>query len=194
MTSKDLKMISIERLDKKLLGSRWSIALITCLLFNLLMGVLSGTSFGIATIFIHGALNCGISFFFLKMIRSDDELNVGDLFCGFKENYTKNLLLGFLNLLFILLWSLLLVIPGLVKIYSYSMTYYISIDNPQLEPIDCITRSRELMDGNKKRLFYLHLSFIGWLLLSALTGGIVFLWVAPYIKGAEAAFYEDLIS
>jgi uncharacterized membrane protein len=101
-------------------------------------------------------------------------------------------LLGFLKNLFIILWSLLFVIPGIVKTYSYAMAYYIKYDHPEYNWKMCIDESRRMMDGHKWRLFCLHFSFIGWELLGALAFGIGTLWVTPYKQAAEANFYDDL--
>ena len=73
------------------------------------------------------------------------------------------------------------------------MSYYILADNPTLTQSEARRRSEQLMNGHKFRLFCLHLSFIGWYLLSALTGGILLFWVIPYVQVATAAFYDDLI-
>ena len=98
----------------------------------------------------------------------------------------------FLMGLFILLWSLLLIIPGIIKAYSYAMTPYILDEHPELSANDAIDRSRAMMKGHKFDLFWLQLSFIGWVLLGFLTFGIGYFWLAPYIDTAQAAFYQDL--
>lgn len=90
------------------------------------------------------------------------------------------------------LWSLLLLIPGLIKAFSYAMTPFILEDNPELSGVEAIHRSRMMMKGHKFDLFWLWLSFIGWFLLSILTCGIGFLWLVPYMETAQAAFYEEV--
>ena len=92
----------------------------------------------------------------------------------------------------ILLLALLFVIPGLIKSYSYAMTFYIMADNPGIDGNEAITRSRQMMDGNKWRLFCLDFSFIGWIILCMLTFGILFFYVGPYMEAAHAAFYQSL--
>ena len=89
-------------------------------------------------------------------------------------------------------WSLLFIIPGIVKAFSYSMTPFILDEYPELTPVEAIHRSRMMMKGHKFDLFWLYLSFIGWAILSVITCGIGFLWLAPYIQTAEAAFYEEV--
>lgn len=95
--------------------------------------------------------------------------------------------------LYILLWSLLLIIPGIMAAYSYAMTPYILAENPDMTAGEAIARSKELMAGNRWRLFCLQFSFIGWSILAALTLGIGNLWLTPYTHAAEAAFYRDLV-
>ncbi len=97
-----------------------------------------------------------------------------------------------LMILYVTLWSLLLFIPGIIKSYSYAMTYYILVERPELSANQAIDESRRLMKGHKFDLFYLDLSFIGWILLSMLTCGIGLLWVMPYWVTARAAFWEDI--
>lgn len=97
-----------------------------------------------------------------------------------------------LMILYVALWSLLLFIPGIIKSYSYAMTYYILVERPELSANQAIDESRRLMIGHKFDLFYLDLSFIGWILLSMLTCGIGLLWVMPYWVTARAAFWEDI--
>ena len=90
------------------------------------------------------------------------------------------------------LWSLLFIIPGIVKGYAYSMTPFIMAENPDMSANDAITASRQLMDGHKGELFMLDLTFIGWDLLAALTFNLGHLALNPYRNAAHAAFYKDL--
>lgn len=98
---------------------------------------------------------------------------------------------------YVQLWFLLLIVPGIVKTFSYSMTSFIAIDHPDWTASQCITESRRIMDGNKWRYFCLMFSFIGWylLLIPAVTlpcGGFAQLFLQPYVLTASAAFYEDI--
>ena len=94
---------------------------------------------------------------------------------------------------FLALWYCLLFIPGIIKSYSYMMVPYIVNDNPELSAKEVITRSREMMNGNKWRAFLLDLSFIGWVLLSLMTCGIVGVFYSePYRRSARAALYLEL--
>lgn len=94
--------------------------------------------------------------------------------------------------IYIMLWSMLFLIPGIIKAYSYAMTPFILVEHPELSVNQAIDLSRKLMKGRKFDLFYLQLSFIGWILLSILTLGIGLLWLMPYMEGAQAAFYADV--
>lgn len=98
----------------------------------------------------------------------------------------------FLRGLFILLWSCLLFVPGIIAAFRYAMAPYILYDNPHMSGYEAIEKSKEMMQGNKWRLFCLSFSFIGWGLLAALTLGIGMLWLVPYQEASYAAFYQTL--
>ncbi len=97
-----------------------------------------------------------------------------------------------LQWVYIYLWTLLLIIPGIIKSFSYALTPYVLKDNPNLSYNAAIEESMRLMNGNKARLFWLMLSFIGWLILSIFTCGLGMLALIPYFYTTVAAFYEDL--
>lgn len=90
------------------------------------------------------------------------------------------------------LWSLLLLIPGIIKAFSYAMTPFIIEEYPELSSTEAIHRSRMMMRGHKFDLFWLELSFIGWGFLCLLTAGIGFFWLIPYMETSIAAFYEEV--
>jgi uncharacterized membrane protein len=108
------------------------------------------------------------------------------------KNFGNVFIASLLQTVFLFFWTLLFWIPGFVKSYSYAMTNYILIDNPNLTGNEAITESRKLMNGNKMKLFLLDLSFIGWYFLTGLTFGILLLYVAPYHQAARARFYESI--
>lgn len=124
-------------------------------------------------------------------INSDNRVLSNTFSIGFGR-YGHNVLGILLMDLFIFLWSLLLIIPGIIKAYSYAMTPYILVDEPELSANQAIEKSMAMMKGHKFDLFYLHLSFIGWIILSIITCGIGLLWLLPYMYVAQAAFYSDL--
>ena len=90
------------------------------------------------------------------------------------------------------LWTLLLIIPGIIKAFAYAMTPYILDEQPELSTTEAIHRSRLMMKGHKFDLFWLILSFIGWSILAVFTLGIGFLWLCPYVQTAMASFYEEV--
>ena len=116
------------------------------------------------------------------------KVSVGDIFVGFKK-LGGTLAVYLLTYLFTFLWTLLFIIPGIIKGYSYSMAMYIYKDHPELSAKECINLSKQMMDGQKWDLFCLHISYIGWILLSILTCGILFLWVMPKLQQANYLFY-----
>ena len=94
--------------------------------------------------------------------------------------------------IFIFLWSLLFLIPGIVAAYRYSMALYIMVDEPGLGVMDCIRKSKRITAGRKLELFVLDLSFLGWQLLGALTFGIIYIWKLPYIRLTSCMYYDAL--
>ena len=110
------------------------------------------------------------------------------------NNEYKNIVWGmFLRSIFVFLWSLLFIIPGIIKSYSYRMVPFILTDNPGITATEAITRSRQIMKGNKWRAFVLDLSFLGWYILSALTLGILSIfYVNPYVYATEAELYHSI--
>ena len=135
-----------------------------------------------------------ISITMLRVARKEATPDVKNLFTVYRDNFTQSFVIMLLVALFVCLWALLLIIPGIIMAYAYSMSLFILNDNPELKPIDAIRKSKELMRGHKWDLFVLDLTFLGWILLSCLTGGILFLFVSPYIETAHAEFYLDLIA
>ena len=123
--------------------------------------------------------------------RGDIEV-VRNLFKIATTNYLHKVGGMFLMELKVFLWSLLLVVPGIVMSFSYAMTPYILEEHPEIGVWEASTRSREIMRGHRFDLFWLDLSFIGWAILSILTFGIGLLWLIPYMSASEVGFYEDL--
>ena len=171
------------------LHGSWMSAIGVTLVFWLLYFVASAP-FGIILFIIGGPLILGYTGYFLRKARGEKAI-IENLFNGFK-NFFRALVLFLLSGLFICFWSLLFIIPGIIKVFSYSMAYYILIDNPGMSGLDAITASRKMMKGYKGKLFCLYLSFIGWALLCIPTFGIGYLWLFPYMQLSMANFYEDI--
>ncbi|EPE62178.1 hypothetical protein L479_01430 [Exiguobacterium sp. S17] len=136
-------------------------------------------------------LTVGWAWLALSVSRGDKPA-VSKLFEPFQNGYVKHVLAPFFMGLFIVLWSLLLIVPGIIKSFSYSLTNYILRDQPELSSLEAITESRRMMDGHKMDAFKLVLSFIGWFFVGVLTLGIGFLYVYPYFTTTYAAFYDSL--
>lgn len=147
--------------------------------------------YGIAMFIIGSAIELGYNRFNLSLYESAAAPKIETLFSLFSA-FGNALVLRLLMLLKILLWALLFVIPGIVAAYRYSMAPYIMAEHPNLSAMEAIEQSKQMMAGNKGRLFCLDLSFIGWYLLAALTGGIGYVFLTPYVKAATTAFYLDL--
>lgn len=102
-------------------------------------------------------------------------------------------MLNLLTGLFVMLWSFLLIIPGIIAALSYSQATFLMLDDPELSALDAIRQSKALMRGHKGEYFTLCLSFFGWLLLSGLTLGILGIWLEPYMTVTQANYYNSLI-
>ena len=112
---------------------------------------------------------------------------------GYDHGYKNVVKIIFLRNIKIFLWSLLLVIPGIVKAYEYRMISYLLAENPNLSEEEAFRLSKQMMDGQKAEAFVLDMSFLGWELLSSLTWGILgIFYVQPYICLTDAALYEKL--
>ncbi|TVY07459.1 DUF975 family protein [Paenibacillus cremeus] len=140
---------------------------------------------------ITGPLTLGAAYFYLRLVRQQ-ATNVADIFEGFSR-FAQAFLLHLLSSIFVFLWMLLLIVPGIIAGIRYSMAFYILNDNPGLTAMEAIDRSKELMDGHKLQYFKLALSFLGWGLLSVVTLGIGLIWLIPYFAATNASFYENLI-
>ena len=144
----------------------------------------------IGALIITPAFEISLCMIYLKLTKNE-EISVGDTFSGF--NITgKAIWLMIITQFFTFLWSLLFVIPGIIKAYSYSMAPYILADNPELTANEALSKSKEIMDGHKFDLFVLQLSFFWWYMLSAITFGIAYIYVIPYVSATTANFYNSI--
>ncbi len=125
------------------------------------------------------------------LVAEDNDLFSNTLHFAF-SNYWHKVWGMLLSYILTCLWSLLLLIPGIIKLFSYSMTPFILEEYPELTASEAIHRSRMMMRGHKFDLFWLYLGFLGWFILSCLTAGIGFLWLVPYVDTSVAAFYEEV--
>lgn len=137
-------------------------------------------------------LTMGIMNWYRQSIYRQTSLN--EVFTPYKQPYLwSNILTSLLMTVKLWLWTLLFIIPGIIKAYSYSQTMYIKAENPNISPSRAIELSKIMMNGHKWDLFYLHLSFIGWIILSAFTIHILgIVYVFPYYYAAQAFAYEEI--
>ena len=140
-------------------------------------------------VFVINPLKVGGYSFFLK--NNKEKTDIKEITSGFKTNYANNVVTMLLQDIFLALWTCLLIVPGIIKMYSYSLVPFILSENPEMQPTEAITKSREMMNGYKWQTFVLDLSFIGWGILSVITCGLVgLLYTNPYIYQTKAELYE----
>ncbi len=141
--------------------------------------------------FVLGSIiQVGYSRFNLELVDRR-EVSINLLFHYF-PHWKTTALARLLRTVYIFLWTLLLIVPGILASFNYAMTDYILAENPELTANEAIAMSKEMMYGNRWRLFCLQISFIGWSILASLTLGIGNLWLTPYKEAAAAAFYREI--
>ena len=144
----------------------------------------------VISVVISGLLGFGTISFYLKISRNES--------VTFKELFSKinmfwpYIVISLLVGLFTILWSFLFIIPGIIASFSYSLVFYIKLDNPELSALEVIKKSKEMMKGHKWDFFILYLSFIGWSILALFTFGILCLWLVPYMNVTFANFYNSI--
>ncbi len=148
----------------------------------------TATLIGIALSLMLLMMNTGFSIYCMNICQFR-KAGFGDLFDSFAI-FLKVLWLNILMFIFVFLWTLLFIVPGIVAVYRYRMALYIMIDNPQLSAFECISASKQMMDGRKGELLVLDLSFLGWYLLALFP--FVTIWVTPYTSVTEVNFYLAL--
>ena len=134
----------------------------------------------------------GFSLFVMNSVRRSQPA-IGNLLDGFGM-FPRVLFLIILQIVFIFLWSLLLVIPGIIAAYRYSFAVYVMIDHPEMSAMDCLRESKRLTNGYKGQLFLLDLSFILWFLLTMIPiiGYVAQVYVTPYMESARVLYYEQI--
>lgn len=177
------------------LNGKWGTVAITFLVVTAITSMCSAMSIvgvgAIVLLVLEGPILYGYAVQSLNVVRGK-RVDVNDILAA-KDRFADTVVAFIINSIYTFLWTLLFIIPGIIAAYSYSMTYYILVDNPNLTPDQARRESMRLMEGNKWNLFKLHISFLGWFLLCALTFGILTIWVVPYLNSATAEFYDCLI-
>lgn len=170
----------VKRTAKESLRGNWGIAIgifvLAWLILTVTGGILGWIPFvgQVAMILVTGPLYTGVAWVYLAISRGEQP-DVAYMFSGFKE-FGRTFVAYLLICIFTFLWSLLLIVPGIIKTYSYSQTFFILRDNPNISPLDAITESRHMMNGHKGRLFGLSLTFLLWYLIPiavAIVGSVI---------------------
>lgn len=190
MDRAELKARARAQLGGGIFQNAWMTALAACLLIGLIGAAAGSILPGLGALLVIGPLEYGQAYLFLKQARDGQKMQLGDMFRGFQDDFGGTFLIGLMTGIFTFLWSMLFVIPGIVKYYSYSMAYYVKLDHPEYGWKACIDESRRIMNGHKLEKFVLDLSFIGWIIVGSLCLGVGTLWVTPYMAATEAYFYE----
>lgn len=152
--------------------------------------VIAAIVMGIALFILGSVIGVGYRKYNLNLVDRQ-EAGFENLFAYFPhwKNAFKTKLL---KTIYEILWTMLFIIPGVIASYSYAMTDYILTENPELTAKEAIEKSKDMMEGNRWRLFCLEISFFGWVILSLLTLGIGSLWLTPYMEASMAAFYREV--
>ena len=173
------------------LSGRWTPAALFTLVYiaiSIAAGSLTGPFVCLVSLLLL-PMSYSYSVAFLDDKRSASEFKIEQLFDGYKD-FLRIMGTMLLTEVYIVLWTLLLIVPGVIKAISYSQTQFILKDYPELSYNEAIERSMAMMEGHKMQYFFMALSFIGWILLAIISCGILSLWVNPYISATNAHFYE----
>ena len=179
MTNSEIRKWAKEKIKKN-----FGLVLVAIILEGLIMG----TGFGWALYFVE----VGLAYFMVKFI-TDQAAEITDIF-SFSKDFVRDLVVGLVQSIFIALWSLLFVIPGIIKSFAYALVPYLLADSKYQEQgtMDILNKSEEMMNGHKMDYFMLHLGFIGWHILSIFTLGLLELWIIPYERTAATKFLYDV--
>ena len=191
MSASELRTQARQQLGNNLFCNEWLTALGVAAIAGAISAVASMVPFGV--ILVAGPLGYGMTYTFLKQSRQGGSIRVEEVFRGFQDDFGGTLVLGLLSSLFVTLWSMLFVIPGIIKAYAYSQAFFIKADHIDYDWRTCLDESIRMMEGRKMDLFFLDLSFIGWYILGAICFGIGSLWVIPYHTAARTQFYNSLL-
>ena len=183
--------VLMEQAEQSLKG-RWGMAIGTCVIYILTViaiNLISGAG-EVISLLVGGPFMLGLSMFTLAIAR-DENAYLELIFKGFEE-FIRALSAYLYIFVFTILWLLLLIIPGIVAAISYSMTYFIMVDDKEIDAMSAIDKSKVMMDGYKMKYFRLILYYLGFSVLCIFTLGIGFLWLFPYIQVTNAKFYDDV--
>lgn len=180
----------IKDLAKKQIEGNLGALFLCYLIVMLIVGASSFTFIG--PIVLAPVFTLSFSMIHLNLVKGKVP-EIANIFDGFKEKgFENSIILWLLIYVYTFLWSLLFIIPGIIKGLSYSMSYYILIDNPQMTPMEALKESQRITYGHKWELFVLQLSFILWNLLIPLTFGLISIYLAPYMQMTNVNFYNKI--
>ena len=201
MTSRKLlKQNARDLLDNNIFTEKWLLLALFLLVEGLILSVSIGTSpftaglTSLLQLIIGGAIELGVTRGLIGVAtKEDDRVNFNKLISGFDSSFTQSLVHYLMKTLMLALWTLLFIIPGIIKSYSYALSFYYLNENTNMSWNECLKKSQEKMKGHKWELFVLDLSFIGWNIVSVVFFGIPgLLWVNPYYAATNAELYEEL--
>lgn len=184
--------VVLMKMARETLDGKWGLAIGAFFVVYLIEGTISSIPKAgpVLSLIIGGPFALGMAMFSLSLSRNQ-EARFEQVFEGFRD-FGRALGAYLLIILFVFLWLLLLIVPGIIAAISYSMTFFIMVDDPSIKAMDAIDKSKQMMNGYKLKFFYLQLRFLGWALLCILTLGIGFLWLIPYVYVSVAHFYDDI--
>ncbi len=209
-TRKELKQMAKDQLGNALFQTNWLTMVVVFLVYEAIISLVGGSYGGasgenrsaiartfssflsIAYLVISGPREYGLNRTMVNAAKKNQRADFADLITGFKESMADAIILGVMTKIFIVLWTLLLIIPGIIKSYAYSMASFIQQDSKNKDWNYCIKESMKMMNGHKWDLFVLDLSFFGWYIVGLLCLGVGVLWVTPYHQMTRANFYLEL--
>lgn len=177
---------------REALAGKWGMVLGVSAAYLVIMFVMSSFKgfWSVVPFLFAGPLEIGVSLFALSVSRNK-EAHLKQIFEGF-ENFGRSFAAYLLVVVLVLLWAILLIIPGVIAALAYSQTFFILAEDEKIGALDALRKSKKMMSGYKWQYFCLGLRFIGWFLLSVLTLGIGFLWFIPYMQVTTAKFYDEV--
>lgn len=193
MSRAQLKEQAKKQLGGNIFSRQWLYFVLVIVIVGVATSVASTITFGIGAFIVLGPFSFALVTISAKLVKGANEVSINDTFSGFTDGrFGQTFLLGLMQEIFICLWSLLFVIPGIIKYYAYSMSFFIYNDDNSKSWNQCLKESQELTKGHKWELFVLDLSFIGWMIVGGLLFGVGTLWVAAYRQQTLANFYYSL--
>lgn len=192
MSSYQIRKKAREILGKSIFSDGWGYPIYIIVAVTVLSSFLNLTLIG--NLIVSGLISVAMAKYFLCRVRKEIAPNhISPAFDGIRRNFFGTMLTGILYNLFVAIGVFLLVIPGIIFSYSFSMAFYIINDHPEMSAIEALRESNRLMKGHKMEYFFLQMSFIGWIIVGILSLGLGLFWVCAYMNTANAIFYNQLI-